>query len=475
MRKACKALLLAGVCLILGFGLSPTPIEPDRARSLDQPNIVFILADDLDVASARRIQALREHLGDEGITFKNAFVTHSLCCPSRATILTGQYPHNHLVRNNFPPLGGFEVFRELGREKSTVATWLDAAGYRTAFFGKYLNGYDKRNRSYVPPGWDEWYGETEYNKLNQNGQIVTYPAKTTYHDDVLSGLAQGFVRRQEGEDVPFFMHLSVHAPHAPAEPARRYKELFGKARASRTPSFDEKNVSDKPEWVRRLSLTAADKRRIDELYRDRLRTMVAVDEMIGGLIDALEGAGKLDNTYLLFTSDNGYHMGQHGIKLGKGTAYEEDIRIPLMVRGPGVPARVTRNETVLNNDLAPTFADLAGVAPPDSVDGRSFAPLLDDASENDPVSWRTAFEIRHWRGKQEDVPSYDAVRTLKYLYVEYNTGERELYDLKADPYQLESLHDSADPALITGLKSRLEALRYCAGEDCHDAEDRSEK
>src|SRR5215216_3354212 len=473
MTRVGRILLLSGACLALGFFLSGE-LERGSIEAVGRPNIIFIIADDLDAASVSKVPSLTEYMADKGITFDNAFVTSALCCPSRATILTGQYPHNHLVRTNVPPRGGFKTFRELGRESSTLATWLDDAGYETALFGKYLNGYGKIGRNHVPAGWDEWYGTVDDTQLNQNGQLVTYQADT-YLDDALSGLAQNFVSRQERKDAPFFVYLSVHAPHAPAKPALRHEGL----RAPRTPSFDEADVSDKPGWVRNLSLDSAEEKRIDELYSKRLKTMAAVGEMIGGLLRTLEQTGKLDNTYVVLTSDNGYHMGQHRLGLGKQTAYEEDIRVPLMIRGPGLPAGASRDEIVLNNDFAPTFADLAGLPPPASVDGRSFASLLDRTQRNDPASWRTAFEIRNWDNKRNEtsyrdvmpVPPYRAVRTQRYLYVEYKAGERELYDLRKDPYELHSLHDSADPDLISKLDARLDALRDCAGKGCRTAED----
>jgi N-acetylglucosamine-6-sulfatase len=477
MSRLGRILLLSGACLALGFFL-PGELERGSIEAVGRPNIIFIVTDDLDAASASKVPSLKEYMADKGLTFDNAFVTSALCCPSRATILTGQYPHNHLVRSNVPPFGGFKTFHQLGRERSTLATWLDHAGYETALFGKYLNGYGKIGRNHVPAGWDEWNGAVEDTQLNQNGQLVTYQADT-YLDDALSGLARDFVRRQERKDAPFFVYLSVHAPHAPAKPALRHEDLYKGLRAPRTSSFDEANVSDKPGWVRNRSLDSAEEKRLDELYSKRLKTMAAVGEMIGGLLRTLEQTGKLDNTYLVLTSDNGYHMGQHRLGLGKQSAYEEDIRVPLMIRGPGVPEGVSRDEMVLNNDFAPTFADLAGLPPPASVDGRSFASLLDKTQGNDPASWRTAFEVRHWDDKQDAptyetvtaVPPYRAVRTQRYLYVEYKAGERELYDLRKDPYELHSLHDSADPDLISKLDARLDALRDCAGEGCRIAED----
>jgi len=447
---------------------------PDAGALSDKPNIVFILADDLDKASTQKIGRLRKYIGNKGVTFQNAFVSDPVCCPSRATILRGQYPHNHLVRSNEPPLGGFQTFHNLGREKSTVATWLDRkAGYRTAFVGsKYLNHYDDTERTYVPPGWDEWYALNNRGTINRNGRIHEYPADT-YRDDLLSGIARDFIRRMKGKDRPFFLQLSLQAPHEPSTPAPRYEDWFQGEQAPRTPSFNEQDVSDKPPWIRnRPPLSSEAILRIDKDYRDRLRTMAAVGEMAGKLVRALKDANKLNNTYIVFASDNGYHLGQHRLGFGKNYPYEEDIRIPLMIRGPGIPAGITRSDMVLNNDFAPTFASWAGVTPPAFVDGRSFVSLIDGNPQTTPSSWRTAFEVRYWQEKGGGgVPSYQAVRTRQYLYVEYETGARELYDLKADPYQLQNIYTSADPALIAELQSRLHELRTCSGDGCRVAED----
>ena len=470
MRKIVLPLATMALVVVLSLGLSGS--MPQNAEALTaKPNIIFILADDLDKASTQKIGRLRKYIGDKGATFQNAFVSESVCCPSRATILRGQYPQNHLVHRNSPPLGGFETFHHLGRENSTVATWLDRkAGYRTAFVGaKYLNGYGKR--TYVPPGWDEWYALSP-RALNQNGQIREYPAGT-YQDDLLSRITRDFIRRQKGKDRPFFVHLSLKAPHEPPRPAPRYEDWFKGERAPRTPSFNEQDVSDKPRWVRNRSLlSSAAKRRIDSKYRDRLRTMAAVGEMAGKLVGALKDANQLNNTYIVFASDNGYHQGQHRLEFGKNAAYEEDIRIPLMIRGPGIPAGIKKGAMVLNNDFAPTFARWAGVTPPAFVDGRSFASLIDGNPETGPSSWRTAFEVRFWQKPSGGgTPSYQAVRTTRYLYVEYETGERELYDLAEDPDQLRNFYGSADPALIAELQSRLDKLRQCSGDGCRIAED----
>jgi arylsulfatase A-like enzyme len=329
---------------------------------------------------------LKSLLIDKGTTFDNAFVTNSLCCPSRATILRGQYTHNHEILSNEPPRGGFQKFRFLGHENSTMATWVKEQGYRTAFFGKYLNGY---NETYIPPGWDEWYAVTgNYlsHTFNENGHLVSYEPESYYETDVMSDKASDYITRTAGADPPFFtanrpflMWIGTKAPHQPASPAPRDDDSYPAISLPHPPSFDEKDVSDKPDWISdNPPLSLEQKRYMEELYRKRLQSMLAVDDMIGDLVGALHDSGELDNTYIVFTSDNGFHLGQHRLGAGKWTAYEEDIRIPLIVRGPGVPEGETLHHMVLNNDLAPTFADLAGAEIPSFVDGRSLKPLLTD-------------------------------------------------------------------------------------------------
>ena len=231
---------------------------------------------------------------------------------------------------------------------------------------------------------------------------------------------------------------------------------------------------------------------MQDLYRDRLRSMLAVDEMVGRLMDALDKRGELENTFIFFTSDNGWHAGEHRLDTGKWTPYEEDVRVPLIVRGPGVPEGKTLPHLVLNNDIAPTLADIADVEDPSFVDGRSLKPLLTNGPP--PENWRDAFLVeaatevghapvpplsgdrvpedrRHAPRKAWGRPGLEAVRTADHLYVEYETGERELYDLREDPYQLNNLYEGADPELLRRLQERLEALRGCSGAGCRTAED----
>ena len=457
---------------------SATPQQEDEAGSpADSPNIVFVLTDDLDYTSAQQMPQIGSLVRDEGASFENAFVSFPVCCPSRATILTGPYAHNSGVKGNSPSSGGFQKFRNDGTEENTVASSLQEGGYRTAFFGKYLNGYGRGDRTYVPPGWDEWYGKLDGQKLydysiNENGEEVSYGSEEgDFFTDVLSGQASDFIRRAAPEDRPFFAYVAPTAPHTPATPAERHEGTFSEDEVLQPPSFDEEDVSDKPSWVRNMDrISNKQASQIEKRHQKRLNSMLAVDEMTASLVQELEDAGELDNTFIVFTSDNGFHGGEHRIKGGKRTPYEESARVPLFVRGPGVPAGSKVEELALNTDFAPTFAALAGVDFP--ADGRSLVPLL--GGEDAP--WRTsilleAFTNEEARGEQASLPNYQVVRTETHKYVEYENGEAELYDLANDPYELESIHETADLALLKDLKAKLDALKSCAEEGCREAED----
>ena len=474
-------LLLVG-CAVLGEPAEETEIteteDQEAATSAEtpteRPNIVFILTDDLDYASAQKMPRIGALLREGGASFENAFASQSLCCPSRATILTGLYAHNSGIKGNRPPDGGFEVFRDEGLEEETIATRLQEGGYQTAFFGKYLNGYPAPgDPSYVPAGWDEWYGELEryepYDyKINENGEVVSYGSEEEdFFTDVLSDKATDFVGQAAPEDRPFFAYVNPTAPHEPAIPAERHRGAFAEEKAPRSPSFDEENVSDKPSWIRDGERFSEEEvSQTDERYRRRLESMLAVDEMVTSLVEELEAVGELDNTYIFFTSDNGFLQGEHGLSNTKDRPYEESARIPLFVRGPGIAPGTEVEELALNTDFAPTFAGLAGVE--FLADGRSLLLLL---RGEEPSARRSAVLLEGFVGRGPRV--YAAVRTESYKYVEYGNGEEELYDLSADPYELENIYDSADPTLIEDLETRLEALRDCSGDECREAEDAS--
>ncbi len=492
-RQVCFSLVaLITVCLLSFSCGSPTEV----VRAPDRPNVILILTDDLDA------RLLEEHLADypnirklaaEGTSFENAFVTDPVCCPSRATILRGQYAHNHRIVGNWWPRGGSKKFRLLNLGLSTVATWLQGESYRTVLIGKYMNGYYGTR---VPVGWNDWYaiaGDYLSNDLSENGRVVGYDPERHHLDDVLAEKAVSYVRDTSANGSPFFMWLGTKAPHAPATPAARHEDVFSRARLPRAPSFNEQDVSDKPAWIRdnpplKLSRIV----HMEDLYRDRLRSMLAVDEMIGQLVEALKESGELDDTYIFFTSDNGWHAGEHRLNTGKWTAYEEDIRVPLIVRGPGVPEGRKLDHMVLNNDLAPTFAELTGAEVPSFVDGRSLKPLLTD-NPPPPEDWRHAFLVeaaaelirslspplsgdqvpgdrRRTPRKDWGRPGLKAIRTMEHLYVEYGTGERELYYLKKDSYQLDNAYEDADPELLRHLQGRLAALRGCSETTCRAAE-----
>jgi N-acetylglucosamine-6-sulfatase len=449
VRRAVLLFASAAFAVVLCF--ITTPGSPTMAQQGGRPNIIFILTDDLDAhpKSISRMPNLRRYLINQGTTFENAFVTTSICCPSRATFLRGQYSHNHRVLTNNPPRGGAKRFRRLGRERSTVATWLHRGGYRTVEIGKYLNGYDPP----PPPGWDEWHS---------GGWKDAYPS------DWMASQAARFIRNTKGKSKPFFMWLGTHAPHAPAKPPPRYADRFASVKAPRPPSFNEADVSDKPSWIRNQPLlTPTQIRRIDKLYRNRLRSMLAVDDLIGRIVNSLRYSRKFSNTYIVFTSDNGAALGTHRRIQGKWSSYEEDMKVPLIVRGPGVPGGVERRHMVLNNDLAPTFAKLGRVSAPSFGDGRSFAPLLHRGPPS-PSNWRTAF----LSGSAHKSPqrAYKAVRTTNSLWVEYANGERELYNLRRDPYELRNSHQTASADRKQRLSSKLDRLRDCSRQGCRNAE-----
>jgi N-acetylglucosamine-6-sulfatase len=457
-----------------------------------RPNILFILADDMKASDLEHMPGVQSLLVDQGVKFTRPWVSRSLCCPSRATIFRGQYTHNHKVWVNVEPSGGFWNFLDQGLESSTIATWLNAAGYDTILIGKYLNRYglnrsgNRAPSTHVPPGWDRWFaweglyaGTDNSYQINENGRIVTYQRSQIHDTDLHARTAEDFIRNTVG-GAPFFMYLAPNAPHEPAFFAPRHANLFTDKPLPRPSSFNEADVSDKPKWVRdKPLLSSAEISTLTQFYRNRLRALQSLDEMVERLVNALRATGKLSNTYIAFTSDNGIYLGEHRLQ-AKGAAYNASPRVPMVIRGPGVPQGVTRSQLALNNDLAPTFASWAGIRPPGFVDGRSLGPLL---GASPPATWRTAFLVEHRRTPEEfpyvrAIPDYSAVRTARYNYVEYGTGEKELYDLNADPTELTNIYNSTPQTLLSELKlkARLDALKVCARADtsatsCKRAED----
>jgi N-acetylglucosamine-6-sulfatase len=342
-----RLLILAAIAMaavgLLGTGDRLLTYDQQAdAQTATRPNFVLVMTDDLDERSMGPLAGIRDVMGSNGTTFENAYVSFAWCCPSRATFLRGQYPHNHGVLDNFAPAGGEPRFRQLGRDQSTIATWLNDAGYQTMYVGKYLNEYTDL---YKPPGWDEWFvlqGDLTKNQVNDNGTSVTLTGHST---DVFAQEASDFIRSSSANPEPFFVMIGTKAPHDPPEVADRYKDRFATTPLPKPSNFNEADVSDKPQWVRSRSLLS--QTQIDEIereYRARLRSMLSVEDLLKETIATLQETGELSNTYIVFTSDNGYHMGNHRLPTGKRTPYEEDTGVPLMVRGPGVPAGAVRKD-----------------------------------------------------------------------------------------------------------------------------------
>jgi len=444
-RLASAWLAALAVCLCLG----PPVTAQDEAS--DPPSILLIVTDDQRWDTLWAMPEVQRSLVGPGVSFEESFTTSSLCCPSRASILTGAYPHTTGVYRQTLPHGGFKSFEDA----TTIATELRDAGYRTGFFGKYLDSYQHDALTgYVPPGWDRWvafvhaeyfdYGLTVDGTVHRRGV-----EPDDYSTDVLAAHTEGFIRGTEG---PLFALFAPAAPHAPAIPSPVDAERFGDLPAWRPPSFDEADRSDKPIHVRALHPVGAERtENLEILRRNQYRSLQAVDRAVGRLLDALEETGRLDDALVVFTSDNGLLWGEHRW-LKKEVPYEEAIRVPLIVRADALVAEArTDDHLVANIDLAPTIAEAAGVELP-NADGRSLLPLLADPS----TGWRRAVLIEHLRGTNP-IPTYCAVRTARHLFAVYDTGERELYDLEADPFQLQNLAGT-EPGLEGRLDTTLRSL-----------------
>jgi arylsulfatase A-like enzyme len=342
----------------------------------------------------------------------------------------------------------------------------------------------------VPPGWDEWHvggnAHASYDYvLNENGQTVRYGSEPEdYLNDVLTRKATEVIRTSAAAEEPFFLYVLPFNPHSPSVAAPRHQGMFASAELPRPPSFNEADVSAKPAFIRRLPPLDNDQiAYLEDEYRRRIASLQAIDDMVESIVGALDDTGQLEDTYVIYSSDNGFHMGQHRLIAGKDTPYEEDIRVPMVMRGPGVPPGSRIEAVVGNIDLAPTIAEIATAETPDFVDGRSFVPLLQDPDQ----PWREAFLIERRRLEEQLVrqsrfngltpeeldqaATFNGIRTPDMVYVEYGSGERELYDLLADPFQLDNQIRGADPAYVAIMAERLAALASCAGEQCRRLED----
>jgi N-acetylglucosamine-6-sulfatase len=472
------ALLLAACTPASRPAATPSPSAGRAATgaSAARPNIVFVLTDDLAWNLVRYMPHVQE-LQRAGTTFANYTVTDSLCCPSRASIFSGKFPHDTGVYTNNAPDGGYGVFSGRGEEKSTFATDLQSAGYHTALMGKYLNGYLPESRV-VPAGWTEWdvagnaYREFRY-RLLENGRLKYYGNRPAdYLTDVVSTKAQRFIAASAAARQPFLVEVATFAPHAPFTPAPRDENSFLTVRAPRSAAYNRLPSAAPPWLATRRPLTRRQKDEIDVEFRLRVQAVQAVDRMLAALRTTLTRAGVARNTVVVFTSDNGFHMGEHRLNPGKQTAFDTDVRVPLVMAGPGIRDGATVTQPAENVDLRPTFGDLAGVATPGDVDGRSLHPLLAGAA---PVGWRSTALIEHHgpdtRPGDPDYPApfsgnpptFSAIRTTRYTYVEYTGGVTEYYDHAADPYQVHNIAAQLPAATREQLHRQLTALTACHG------------
>ncbi|XP_064600042.1 N-acetylglucosamine-6-sulfatase-like isoform X2 [Liolophura sinensis] len=448
-------------------------------------------------------------IGDEGIIFNNAFVTSPLCCPSRSSILTGKYIHNHNALNNSISGNCSSPAWQAGPEKHTFITYIKQRGYNTFFAGKYLNQYGKRTAGgvkHVPPGWDWWMGlvgNSRYYdyKLSINGTKEKHGEvyKQDYLTDLVNRKALEFLSYQT-ENTPFFMMLSTPACHAPFTPAPQYAQNFSDLRAPRIPNYNV-HGSDK-HWLIRAARNPMSESSVnitDCAFRNRWRTLLSVDDMVEDVVNTLQQKGLLDNTYIFFTSDNGFHLGQFSLPIDKRQLYEFDVRVPLMVRGPGIPARQVKQEVVLNIDLAPTFVKLAGGQPASDMDGVSITPLLMSEQQHPKPQplMEDRFLVEHFGESHNVIPGcpqltnqsvanckpdcicedaknntflclrkISAQENIKYCELDDNEGFVEYYDLNSDPFEMKNTAKLLPPGVRENYSQTLSALAICQGVSC---------
>jgi N-acetylglucosamine-6-sulfatase len=463
-RLVWTALLLSVAC---GQGAPPTPsgtanvatgpaASPSPRRA---PNFIVILFDDGRLDDFGYMPTLQRELVNEGVTFTSAYAPTALCTPSRASLLTGMYSHNHRVFSNDPPRGGYVAFRD--HEPDTIAAWLQRAGYRTILAGKYMNQYDDYVETEFPRGWDEGYipvpgyQQFDYTLRMKDGWEYHGEGNDDFEGDVIFDKAIDAIRRTPPAQ-PFFVYLTPLSPHLPHQSAHRFAGSFLSTPFVPPPSFNE-DASDKE--ARLFPPLLPDEQRvIEETWRDRVRSMLAPDEKIAQLVQALRATGRLEDTYIIATSDNGWFLGEHRYRLGKTAPYEPASHMPLIVRGPGVPARSRLDHPVSLVDLAPTMLELARQPIPPTVDGISLVPLLTS----------TPAPLQRWREAvlYETIPWFQAIRTVDHAYIEWSSSI-EVYDMKKDPHQLENLvYFERLPPEFPRLQSVFNRLSNCRGVGC---------
>lgn len=436
------------------------------------PDIILILADDMPMNLLEYMPAVVEMQAD-GVTFSNYVVSNAWCCPSRATMFTGKLPHSHTIFRNSTAggvLGGFAAWRNAGNDAETFATIAETAGYRTVMLGKFLNNYNPNIHARIT-GWSDWqcsddaFNGFDYD-LGELGSVVHYDsAEEDYATDVLLGFALDAIDTTPITQ-PLLMVLSVFVPHNPHAEAPRHEGLFTSITYPFTPAFDFRPSASDPAWLQDVpALENGSGDGQTGHFRGQARSLQAVDEAIAAIRAALAAAGRT-NAFVIFTSDNGYHMGERSLPLGKQTPYDHDIRIPFVVVGPGVPTDVTVDAFAQNQDLCATFADMAKQPTPSVHQGLSLLPLMRGET---PEAWRNVAYIEHknpnysssdpWADPDDGPPGYIAMRSTTGLYIKYITGEIEYHDREADPYELDNTAADLSAERLAAMSAAVDAIQ----------------
>jgi len=535
-------ILLTALCL----GLAAAGLAASGASAATKPNFVVIQTDDQpNNEFDRRFRDLYDNwrqimpktmalMRDKGITFTQYMTPFPLCAPSRATLLSGRYTQNHGVVRIGGTRGGWRAYQANPIMHENLPVWLQRAGYRTLHFGKFMNNYggaDDPAETEVPPGWDRWVSDATDNstrefygyRQNIDGQITErlgWPYYDQfggrdpygcpglgldichYHTDSMSIQAEAAIR--EAGDQPFYLQIDYHTPHGDSrppigpEPAPRHYDTALRTPGPRPAGFNERDITDKPKYLQDADaaapLTGNEVKQIDTEYRKSIEALRSVDDGVGGIIKALRESGRLANTYVIFTSDNGFFTGQHRISRGKLLPYEPALRVPFVIRGPGIKPRTKSYEPVANQDVAPTIVKLAGAKAALSIDGRSMKPFWLDPKRRSrrPILLSSYQQITRLipgdypddedqtagtGARRKDASAsvkspdqnYVGIRLGPYKYIRYENGESELYVLRDDPAELENR--AADPRyrrIIKYLDAQLEVLRGCKGQSCRN-------
>ena len=476
-----------------------------------KPNIVLLLTDDQDLLLGGMSPLSRSvSFLSDGAYLKNFFVNTPVCCPSRSTLISGRFPHNFLydksLNDSKDPSCMLMNCSSTDFERKSIGVYMKELGYQTGQFGKYFNPsgmeyYCKKNDSTPLPGFDRWFSmcnDNTYfkNEIIDNGEYKRYGTEPSdYLTSIIGNATLSFMEDALQEDAPFFAYIAPHAPHVPATPAPWYEDAFPYMLAPRTPNYNF-TASDHHRIVRMQSPLDPYGLgpQVDELFQNRWRTLLSVDDLMMDVVDKLTEYGQLDNTYFLYTSDHGYQLGQFNLPSCKLQPYEHDIRVPMFVKGPGI-AKSSPSFVAGMVDIAPTIISLAGGVPPTTMDGYSFADMIKETRESSNTrknSWRDKHTLEYWSlgniiryQHYIDGPNntYIGVRlindTHNYLYVEFYEDtdpryftdppvEYELFDLSTDPYQMVNLYGTGkeDKNLVYELNAFLHQQVFCSGDNC---------